>query len=42
MKSINVYFENEEFERLSKEKGDLSWHDFILKLIDKKPKQKSE
>jgi len=33
MKSINVPFEDEEHERLSKEKGELTWHDFILRLL---------
>lgn len=39
MKSINVYFENKEFEKLSRAKGDLSWHDFIMNLIKNKPKE---
>jgi len=36
MKSITVYFEDEEFEKLTKlkESADLSWHDFILRLLD--------
>jgi len=38
MKSINVYFENEEFEKLSKAKGKQSWHDFIMNLIKKQKK----
>jgi len=32
MKSIYITFEDKEFKELSKIKGDLSWHDFILKL----------
>ena len=35
MKSINVYFEDEEYKKLRKKKGDLTWHDFILKLLEK-------
>lgn len=34
MKQINIYFEDGEFEQLSKAKGNLSWHDFILKLVE--------
>ncbi len=30
MRSINIYFENEEFESLLLNKGKMSWHDFIL------------
>lgn len=30
MKSINVTFEDREFEDLKKLKGDKPWHDFIL------------
>ncbi|MBA7492054.1 hypothetical protein ES702_02603 [subsurface metagenome] len=33
-KQINVYFEDSEFEKLIKYKDDLSWHDFILKLVE--------
>jgi len=33
MKSINVYFDEKEYKKLRKEKGDLTWRDFILKLI---------
>lgn len=32
MKVINVYFEDEEMVKLMAKKGELSWHDFILKL----------
>ena len=32
MKTINVYFEDKEYEELKKYKNDLSWHDFIMKL----------
>jgi len=36
MKAITVHFEDEEFEKLTelKESVDLSWHDFILRLLD--------
>lgn len=33
MKQINVYFDNEEYKKLIKNKKNLSWHDFILSLI---------
>ena len=32
MRAINVIFDDEDFERLNLAKGDLSWHDFLLKL----------
>jgi hypothetical protein len=32
LKTINVVFGNEEFEKLEKVKGTKSWHDFILTL----------
>lgn len=36
MKQINVYFDDKEYEKLLKEKEKLTWHDFILKLIEVK------
>ena len=36
VKQINVYFDEEEYEKLLKKKDGLSWHDFILRLIEKK------
>ena len=33
MKSINVTFEDEEFKRLEKAKGEKSWREFILQLV---------
>jgi len=36
MKQINVYFDDEEYKELLKEKKDLTWHDFILMLIQMK------
>jgi predicted CopG family antitoxin len=33
MKSVNVVFEDSEFEALNKLKGKKSWHDFILSLL---------
>ena len=33
MKQINVYFDDEEYKKLKEEKKELSWHDFIMKLI---------
>ena len=35
MKTINVTFEDEEIEQLEAKKGEMNWHDFILKLIKK-------
>jgi predicted CopG family antitoxin len=32
VKTINVTFEDEEYQRLKKKKGKLSWHDFIMTL----------
>lgn len=32
MKTINVTFENKEHEELQRKKGDMSWHDWIIKL----------
>ena len=32
MRSITEKFEDDEFERLSKAKGDKTWHDFIMEL----------
>jgi len=36
MKTVTVHFEDEEFEKLTKlkESADLSWHDFILELLN--------
>jgi len=34
MKAINVTFEDKEIKQLEKLKGDLSWHDFIMKLAN--------
>lgn len=30
MKTINVYFDDDEYALLIKQKGDKTWHDFIL------------
>ena len=35
MKTISVYFEDKEFEKLVKIKGNMTWHDFILTLAKK-------
>lgn len=35
MKRIYVTFEDEEFEKLTKVKGDKSWHDFIVGMVKK-------
>jgi hypothetical protein len=38
LKQLNIYFSEEEFEHLQKIKSklDLSWHDLVLKIADKK------
>ena len=33
MKQINVYFDDDEYKKLIKEKNDFTWHDFILMLV---------
>jgi len=33
VKSIQVYFEDEEMNKLKESKGKLSWHNFIMQLI---------
>jgi len=35
MKSITVYFEDNEFEELKDIKDTMSWHDFIMQLTEK-------
>ena len=35
LKTINVTFEDEDFSKLEKEKGALTWHDYILELSKK-------
>ena len=40
MKSITVYFENDEFEKLTKSKDTMTWHDFILTLVKKEKGEK--
>ena len=34
MKTINVTFSDKEYEKLSKVKGKMNWHNFILILIE--------
>ena len=38
MKTLNVVFTDEEHKRLSEAKGDLTWHDFILKILEEAEK----
>ena len=35
MKTINVTFDDEEHKDLDFLKGDMSWHDFIMSLVNK-------
>jgi predicted CopG family antitoxin len=39
MKSINIYFEDEEYNQLIQKKQKLSWHDFILLLLNREEKE---
>ncbi len=41
MKQINVYFDDEDYKKLKEKKRDLSWHDFILKLLETKEEIKN-
>jgi len=34
MKALNVPLEDKEFEKLRKTKGDKTWHDFIMSLVE--------
>ena len=36
MRDIRVTFEDTEFEKIKTRKGNLSWHDFILKCAGEK------
>jgi len=38
MKQMRATFDDEEFNALGKAKGKTSWHDFIMKLAEKKQK----
>jgi len=40
MKTINVAFDDDEFERLDKVKNGESWHDFILRAALQKVESK--
>lgn len=40
MKTINVTFEDEEFESLVEAKGPASWHDFVLAKVPRKVRAK--
>lgn len=42
MKQINVYFDDEEYKKLLKEKDGLTWHDFILNSRRIKSRVKNE
>ncbi len=41
MKTINVTFEDEEVSKLEGKKGERSWHDFILMLLEAKQVKKN-
>jgi hypothetical protein len=36
MKTINIYFEDDEMEQLQDVKGDLTWREFVLQLVQPK------
>ena len=38
MRSLNVTFEDKDYAKLEKEKGDLGWREFILTLTSKEKK----
>jgi len=38
MKQINVYFDDEDHRKLEEKKGNLSWREFILLLLEEKKK----
>jgi len=40
MKTLNVPFDDEEYDALVKAKGSLSWHDFIMLLVIHTKKRK--
>lgn len=42
MKAVNVYFEDEEIEEFEKLKGEMSWHDFFVSLVEKKKAKKND
>jgi predicted CopG family antitoxin len=39
MKTVNVVFEDREWDQLNEMKGDKSWHDFMLLLLNNKNKK---
>jgi len=41
MKTITVHFEDEDFERLKEHKGNHTWREFILTLVEQ-PREKNE
>lgn len=36
VKSINVFFEDDDYDKLITAKGEISWRDFILTLVSSK------
>lgn len=42
MKVITIYFEDEDFKKLKRVKGELSWRDLILTLIPKEESIKND
>jgi predicted CopG family antitoxin len=36
MKRVLIILEDEEHKELTKKKGTMSWHDFLMTLLDKK------
>lgn len=42
MKQINVWFDDDEHEKLVKEKDGMTWHDFLMTLIKDKPRKEEK
>lgn len=40
MRTINVVFEDKEYDQLKKLKGDLSWHDFMMEMVQSQQQAK--
>jgi hypothetical protein len=36
MRTLNLVFEDKEYDKLLRAKADTTWHDFILKLVEVK------
>lgn len=34
MKTLNIPLEDKEYNRLSEKKGEMNWHDFVMRLAE--------